>query len=335
MTNDIYPINTAILAFGLSGRVFHAPFLDLHEGFNLSTIVERTVKKAQQIYPDIRSVSAVEDVFSNPQIELVVINTPNHTHFEYAQKAIRAGKHVLIEKPFAVTVKEARQLFTEGMENGVCVLPYHNRRYDSDFTSVKQVVESGKLGKIHHVHFRFDRFLDEIGPKKGKETLLPGNGFAYDLGSHLLDGLISLFGKPLKWNKTTARIRPNTQVDDYVHFHLTYPEAMHVYATVDMLVADPPPAFTLYGSDGAYYKQRADVQESQLDKGMKPNNPLYGLEDDDKKGILTTFNIQKEKIQEALTSPETSYMTLFDCVYDSIRKGLPYPITPDQIYAQK
>ena len=330
----MHPINTAILAFGLSGRVFHAPFLETHEGFNLTTIVERTTKKAQHFYPNIRSVLTVEEVFSDPNIELIVVNTPNYTHFEYALKAIRSGKHVLIEKPFAITVKEAQQLFREGVENNVCVLPYHNRRYDSDFSSVKQVIESGKLGKIHHVHFRFDRFLNNIGPKKGKETLLPGNGFAYDLGSHLLDGLISLFGKPLEWSKTTAKIRPNTQVDDYIHFRLIYPEGMHVFATVDMLVADPSPAFTLYGANGSYYKYRADVQENQLDGGMMPDDPLYGLEDKEKEGILTTIDEQGKKVQEKITSPKTSYKLLFDCVYDSIRRGRPYPVTPEQIYAQ-
>lgn len=328
------PINTAILSFGLSGSVFHAPFLELHSGFNLTTILERNQKKAQSFYPEIKSVDNIDAILSCPEIELVVVNTPNFTHFEYALKAIRAKKHVLIEKPFTVTVSEANQLFIEGMENGVCVLPYQNRRYDTDFSSVKAIIESGVLGKITEVHFRFDRYLTEIGPKKGKETPVPGSGFAYDLGSHALDGVISLFGSPVKWTKTTAHFRPNTQVDDFAHFHLIYPEETQVFVTVNVLAANPQPAFVIHGSNGSFIKHRADVQERQLLQSMKPDSPDYSMEDEGMEGILTTFDKEKTKTEKKVASQRSSYMKLFDCVYDTIRKGSPYPITKEQIFTQ-
>ncbi|MCD7973864.1 MAG: Gfo/Idh/MocA family oxidoreductase [Candidatus Azobacteroides sp.] len=249
------PIKTGLLAFGMSGRIFHAPFLNVHEGFELTAIVERTHKNASRFYPQIKSYSSVEEMLNDDVIELIVVNTPNFTHFEFARQGIQAGKHVLIEKPFAITSSQAEQLFTEGEKNNVCVLPYHNRRYDSDFISVKQIVESGILGKITEAHFRFDRYATAIGPKKGKETPLPGSGFSYDLGSHLLDGLISLFGIPSAWTKSLGHFRENTQVDDYAHFHLSYPDEMQAFATASVLVPDPQPAFILHGTKGSFIKK--------------------------------------------------------------------------------
>lgn len=327
-------IKTGILSFGMSGQIFHSPFVNEHKMFELYAVVERTEKKAQLIYPKIKSYNSIDEILGDENIELVIVNTPNNTHFEFALKSIRAKKHVLMEKPFTINSVEAKLLFKEAKKFNCFVLPYQNRRYDSDFLSVKNVLNLGKLGKVVEFHLRFDRYKSTIGPKTMKETPIPGSGIAYDLGPHLLDGVISILGKPLKWNKKTGHFRSNTQVDDYAHIHLQYPEDLQVFITMSMLVADPQPAFVIHGTKGTYIKQRADVQEEQLKNDIPPSSPIYGIEKPNKYGILTYFTEEGVKHQEKVTSPQSSYMNIFNDVYNTIRENKAYIVTEDQIIQQ-
>ncbi|UJH68595.1 Gfo/Idh/MocA family oxidoreductase [Allomuricauda sp. SCSIO 65647] len=328
------PIRTGVLSFGLSGTVFHSPFLNEHPGFELTGIVERTIKKAHKSYPKIRSYDSVTAIIEDADIELIIVNTPNSTHFAFASQALKAGKHVVLEKPFTITSKEAKKLFALALENDRCIMPYQNRRYDSDFLSVKQVVESGKLGNLIEAHFRYDRYRYAIGTNIAKETNVPGSGVLYNLGPHLLDGVISLFGVPEKWKKTMGQFRPGTLVDDYAHIHLSYPDNLQVHITTSLLVADPGPAFVIYGTKGSYKKNRADVQEQQLMMGMKPKDLRYGIEEPDQKGILTLISEAGEKNQTEVVSERSSYIDVFEDVYQTIRKGRPYPVTETQIIQQ-
>jgi predicted dehydrogenase len=306
----------------------------VHDSFRLTAVVERSVKKVQLQYPDIKSYNSVDELLTDPDIELVVINTPNDTHFEFALKALRAGKHVLVEKPFTVNSSQAKQLFQEAKEYNRYILPYQNRRYDSDFLSVKDVIDSGRLGKLEEMHLRFDRFRENIGPKVFQETQIPGSGLLYNLGPHLLDAVISIFGKPLGWTKTLGHFRENTLVDDYVHIHLTYPEELQVYITTGLLIVDPQPAFILHGTKGSYVKQRTDIQEQQLMGGMSPDDPLFGLEEKGKEGILSTIAQDGTLLREKILPVRSSYLNVFDRVYQTIREGKPYPVTEDQIIQQ-
>ena len=327
-------IKTGLLSYGMSGKIFHSPFLRIHQGFEWIAVVERSVKNVQKDFPDIKSYDSVDELMKDPDIELVIVNTPTYTHFEFALKAIQAGKHVLLEKAFTVTSAQARRLFQEAKERKLFILPYQNRRYDSDFLSVKKVLDSGKLGRLVEVHFRYDRFREAIGPKVAKETPIPGSGLMYDLGPHLLDAAISVFGKPLQWTKRLGHFRENTQVDDYMHINLSYPEEMQVFLTTSLLVADAQPAFIVHGTKGSYVKQRTDIQEKQLLEGMNPDNPLFGIEEAGKEGILTTINENGTKLQEKIAPIKSSYMDIFEGVYQTIREGKPYPITEEQIVQQ-
>ncbi|WP_026811361.1 Gfo/Idh/MocA family oxidoreductase [Arenibacter latericius] len=332
MTKKI--IKTGVLSFGMSGQLFHSPFLEVHSGFELMAVVERTTKKAKEIYPHIKSYDSVEALLLDPEIELVVVNTPNFTHFDFAKKALNANKHVLVEKPFCVTTEEANELFSLAREKGKHILPYQNRRYDSDFLSVKEVLDSGKLGTLVEAHFRYDRYRHHIGPKVAKETPVPGSGLLYDLGPHLLDAAIALFGNPIEWRKNTGQFRPNTQVDDYAHIHLVYPEGFQVFITMSMLVVEPQASFVLNGSKGSYIKQRTDIQETQLLAGMSPNHPDFGREDTNKNGILYTINEKGEKEQEETASITSNYLHLFDDVYKTIVDGISYPVGEEDILQQ-
>ncbi len=327
-------IKTGILSFGMSGRLFHAPFVNAHSGFELTAVVERSQKQAHLEYPAIISYGSVDALLEDDSIELVIVNTPNATHFEFALKALQKGRHVLVEKPFTITPDQAKQLFETARENSRHVLPYQNRRYDSDFISVKKVVDSGKLGKLIEVHFRFDRYRVAIGPKVAKETPGAGAGLLYDLGPHLLDQVISVFGIPLRWRKTLGHFRPKTQVDDYAHMHLTYPDEMQVFVTASLLVANDMPAFSLNGLNGSYIKYRTDIQEKQLLHGVTPTDPEYGKEDDGGEGILTRISEDGSRKTEMIPGIQSSYLNLFDAVHKTIRDGIPYPVTRDQVLAQ-
>jgi scyllo-inositol 2-dehydrogenase (NADP+) len=327
-------ICTGLLSFGMSGKLFQAPFLAAHPGFELHAVVERSEKKAKDQYPAVLSYDSIEDIFADPSIELIVVNTPNYTHFDFAHRALQAGKHVLVEKPFTVTSKEAEILFAEARKNNLHILPYQNRRYDSDFLSVKEVLDQGKLGRLVEVHIRYDRYRYGIGPKVAKETPVPGSGLLYDLGPHMLDMVIALFGEPLEWSKTLGQYRPHTQVDDYAFIHLKYPENLQVYVTMSMLVADVQPAFTLHGTKGSYIKQRSDIQETQLLKSIMPDDPAFGIEDPKNDGLLTTVAEDGTKTQEKIPSVKSSYLNLFEAVYQTIRNGIAYPVTEDQILQQ-
>jgi len=327
-------IVTGIMAYGMSGKVFHAPFVHAHPEFELRAVTERNHKNAATDYPGIISYNTIEELLADEKIELIVINTPNHTHYEYASRALNAGKHILVEKPFTATTNEAKELFNLAKNLNKQIFVYQNRRWDSDFTSVRQIIESGQLGKLNEVHFRFDRYRAAIGPKTFKEERLSASGLQYDLGPHLLDQAISLFGKPDCFNKILGKNRKDTKVDDYFSIHLSYPNSVNVFVHANLLVADPLPAFVLHGSNGTFIKDRVDVQEEQLLKGIKPTDANYGKEPADKTGRLTLIDNAGNKTQQNIPTLTGNYLPLFEAVYQSIRNGQSYPITESDVIAQ-
>ena len=184
------------------------------------------------------------------------------------------------------------------------------------------------------VHFRYDRYRYGIGPKIVKETKIPGSGLLYDLGPHLLDIVISLFGKPLTWTKNLGHFRPKTKVDDYAHIHLIYPNQLQVFITMSMLVAEAQPAFIIHGTMGSFIMDRTDIQEKQLLEGLLPGDPIFGIEESNKYGTLTIISTDSVKNHHKITSDKSTYMHVFEDVYQTIREGKPYPVTEDQILQQ-
>jgi predicted dehydrogenase len=328
------PIKTGLVGFGMSGRIFHAPFLHAHPGFNFSAVTERSQKKVQKIYPQVKSYNSAEEMINDPELELIIINTPNDTHFDYARDSLLAGKHVLIEKPFATSVAEAKQLFAFAKTHHRYVMAYQNRRWDSDFQSVKKIVESKRLGKLIEVHIRFDRYRPLIESKLFKELPIPGSGLAFNMGPHLLDQAISLFGKPKQFRKTTGVNRTGSKVDDYVFFHLMYPNDFNVFIYTSLLVAKSLPAFVIHGVNGTYIKDRTDVQEKQLDEGMSPYDESYGIENNGDEGELTLMDVNNKKTSFNVPSEKGNYGYLFDAVYEQIRNNQSYPINEQEILCQ-
>jgi scyllo-inositol 2-dehydrogenase (NADP+) len=328
------PIITGLLAYGMSGKIFHAPYIQHHPGFNLKAVTERSKKTASNDYPDLISYDTVNDLINDPDIELIVVNTPNNTHADYAKQALMAGKHVLVEKPFAVSTAEAMEVFELADKLNRKVMVYQNRRFSSDFLSLRNVIESNKLGKLIEVHFRYDRYRNYIGPKVFKETPIAGSGIFYDLGAHLIDQAIALFGDPVNSIKTLGSYRKDSQVDDYAHLHLIFPEYLNVFITVSMLVADPLPGIVIHGTKGSYVKEFCDTQEDQLLSGKTITDDDFGKELPGKEGRLTTIDANGKKITELIPSLRGDYGVLFEEVYQTIRNDLAFPITDHQIIQQ-
>lgn len=318
----------------MSGRVFHAPFIEVNPNFELRGIVERSKKNAQEKYPHIISYNSVDELIDDPEIELVIVNTPNNTHVEFALQALKAGKHVLIEKPFAPTMGEANMLFQVAKEMNRHILPFHNRRFDADFLALKKVIQQQEVGRPIELHLRFDRFKPEIGVKVFKETKVPAAGVLFDLGSHLLDQAISLFGKPKAMTKIRGTYRPDSIVDDYGSIILNYASGLNVFITTSLLVANPQASFVLHGTQGSFVKNRTDVQEAQLIDDMMPNNPAFGIEPEGTEGILTVADAENNLVSKFVPAETGDYMGLFDEVYKTIREGKPYFVTKDHIIWQ-
>lgn len=327
-------IITGLMAYGMSGKVFHAPFVEAHPGFTLRAVTERNQKNAAKDYPEIISYNTIEDLLADEQVELVIINTPNNTHYEYAKKALQAGKHILVEKPFTATAEEAKEVLALAKELDKKVLFYQNRRWDSDFRAVRQVIESGKLGKLSEVHFRYDRYRSTIGVKSFKEEPIAASGLMYDLGPHLLDQALSIFGKPESFHKILGKNRVNTQVDDYFSIHLSYPDSVNVFVHSNMMVVEALPAFVINGTNGSLHKERADAQEAQLLAGMKVNDPAYGIEAAGTEGKLYLLDEAGHRTTHIIPALKGSYLPLFESVYQTIVNNKPYPVTEEQVITQ-
>ncbi len=330
------PIVSGILSYGMSGRVFHAPFLGTSPHFRLKAVVERHEKKAAKRYPDIISYNSIEEMINDDEIELVVVNTPNYLHFEHAKMALSAGKHVLLEKPAAATAGEARELFALARQVGKHLMVYHNRRWDSGFLSVKEVIESGRLGELIEVQIRMDRYKPQPGVKLFKEQKhFPASGIAYDLGSHLIDNAISLFGQPVSFDKVTAIHRQNSEVPDYFGIRITFEHQLIVYLSASLLSIEPLPGFVVIGSLGTFIKEAVDMQEAQLNiENMLPTDPAYGFEPKGSEGKLVTAGIDGKKTIEYIPSKKGGYQHLFESIYHTIRDNALYPVTEEQIVWQ-
>jgi len=326
------PIITGLMSYGMSGRIFHAPFLSTNPGFKFKALVERHEKKAGLRYPDVTSYNNIDELLNDDEIELIVVNTPNDTHVDFAIKSLDAGKHVLLEKPAAATSAEVKTLFDAARKANRHLMLYQNRRWDSGFLQVKEIIESGRLGQLAEVYFRMDRYKRALSPKMFKEKAsAPANGVVYDLGAHLVDNAICLFGRPLSFTKTTGVYREGSEVADYFTYHLSYPNQLNVFLTSGLLIAEVLPGFAVHGTEGSFVKERRDVQEAQLDSGMMPTDQGYGIEPEGSEGKLVIMDIDNKANVEYITPPKGNYNGLFDAVYHTIRNNALYPITEEQI----
>ena len=322
------PIKTALLSFGMSGKVFHAPFLQIHPGFQLTGAWERSEPKIADHYPGVTSYPTIEAILADDTIELVIVNTPTYTHYEYAKKVLEAGKHIVVEKAFTTTVAEAIELRELALQVNKKISVYHNRRWDSDFKTVKKVITEGWLGELKEAEIHFDRFKPELSPKQHKEVFSPGAGLLKDLGSHIIDSANCLFGFPRAVFADIRVTRPGSVVDDWFNLFLFH-ENMRVTLKGSLYVRESLPGFVVHGSKGSFLKNRTDVQETDLVAGKIPGAPDWGTEPADEKGLLHT---EKDGtiIRESIPSLQGNYYDYYEGIYHAIRENLPMPVTVDE-----
>ncbi len=326
MENKI--INTVLCSFGMSGRVFHAPFIQIHPGFNFYGVWERTKNMAQEKYPEVKTFRTIEEMLSDNDVELVIVNTPSYTHFNYAKQVILAGKHLVIEKPFTATVTEAEELIELAKQNNVIISVYQNRRYDSDYKTVKKIIDEGWLGEIVDAEIHYDRYVPELSYKTHKETAGPATGCLYDLGSHLIDQALQLFGMPSALFADMAINRPGSKVDDYFDLKLIYP-SHRVTLKSSYYVRESLPGYQIHGKKGSFIKPKTDVQETLLQSGVIPGKADWGREPESEKGLLHTEKDGKI-IKEYTVSEQGNYGEYYDGMYNAIRNGAAVPVSAEE-----
>lgn len=322
-----YPkvLKVALCSFGMSGKLFHGPFFDVHPGFNLYACWERSKKLVHESYPAVLSFDDYDQMLADASIDLVVVNTPNTTHFEFAQKALNAGKHVLVEKPFTVTSAEAQTLIDLASVKGVKLSVYHNRRYDSDYRTIKKVLAEELLGPIVEAEFHFDRFVEGLSYKTHKETPVPGTGSLYDLGSHMIDQALQLFGWPQAIFADIVCMRPITKVDDYYELLLYYPQC-RVRLRTTYVAREPIPGYVIHGLKGSFIKAKTNIQEEALMKSIKPQGPDWGKEPIEEWGLLHT-EFDGRIIKKYIPSEKGNYLDYFEQLYQAIANDKAVPVS--------
>ena len=283
------PINVGLVGFGMAARVFHAPLIDANPHLHLAQIVQRHGDEAASAYPQAKVVRDLDATLADPSVELVVVATPNTSHFEIAALALKAGKHVVVDKPFTATTRDADELIALSKKSARLLGVFQNRRWDGDFLTVKEILSKNLLGRLAEYESRFDRFRPTVNPQKWREQSLPGSGVLYDLGSHLIDQAVVLFGRPSGIYADVGPQREGAVADDSFVVYLEYPK-LRVMLKAGVLVCEPSPRFVLYGTRGSYVKYGLDPQEEALKNGQSPAQPNWGAESEDAWGTHTQCN---------------------------------------------
>ena len=318
-------INTGIVGYGKSAKFFHVPLLKAAEGFTVRSILQRNKSDSKLDFPDARLVRDMKDLLKDDQLDLVIITSPNAVHFEQAFAALNAGKHVVVEKPFTVTSVEAKKLIKLASDNKLILTIFQNRRWDGDFLTLKEVIESGRLGKIVEFESTYNRFRNQLIDHAWKEKEVPGSGILYDLSPHLIDQTLMLFGLPGKIYADISAQRGG-DADDRFDLMLFYPD-IKVMLRAGMLVPEDTPRFILRGTKGSFIKYGLDPQERDLANGISPKNKGWGKEPQENWGALyieSDGDLKKENVE---TRPG-NYPFFYEELRNSILNKCEPPVLP-------
>lgn len=318
------PILVGLASFGMSGRIFHAPFIKRNPHFRLQSILERTKNNSKENYPEATIVRSFDALLSDSEIELIIINTPSYLHYEMTKAALLAGKHVVVEKPFTATSKEGEELIKLAQKRNLILTVYHNKRLEGGFKTVQSLLSEQKLGKTNHARLAIHRYKPTIGPKAWKENDLPGAGILYDIGSHLIDQCLILFGTPQRIEADLQIQRPHGKVIDY--FLITfYYGSFEVEIISDMFSKDSRPNFSISGENAAYIKYGNDPQEEQL-AAKKINWDTLGKDTPENFGIFISHEGETE---ECIPTEDGNYMTFYENLFGAIRQNKSLFVSPN------
>jgi scyllo-inositol 2-dehydrogenase (NADP+) len=318
-------IKTGIVGYGKSAKIFHAPLIEAVKELNFYSVVERSSDDAVKKYPNVEVFRNFKDILKDDVTKLLIITTPNHLHYPMAMEALSAGKHVVIDKPFTVTFEEAKKLVRVADDLNLKLSVFQNRRWDGDFKTVEQIIRDQKVGEVVEVISTFNRFRNQVRENKWREKDQPGSGVLYDLGPHLIDQSIRLFGKP---DHLYADIREQRGgvTDDYFEVDLHYPN-LKVKLKAGMLVADPSPRFTIRGTEGAFVKFGLDPQEQNLKEGINPKSPDLGSDSENFWGSLYKWKNNEMSVEKVKTLAG-SYITYYREMAAAINGEGDLPVDP-------
>lgn len=325
------PLRAGLVGYGFAGQTFHAPVLSAVPGLELAAVASSQPHKVHADWPGVAVVPDVTALVARSDIDLIVVATPNAQHHPVAKAALEAGKHVVVDKPFTLDVAEARELELLSARNNRILAVYQNRRFDSDFLTLKQLLASGELGRPVYLESHFDRFRPEV-KERWREQAVPGSGLWVDLGSHLVDQAVQLFGRPDTIQLDTAVLRDGAVVEDYFHAVLRYESGPHAPLRVVLhsttLAAHAAPRYIVHGTRGSYVKHGVDTQEDALRAGQRP--PTEGWGADPLDGELTLIDSNGVPAKRSVPTHPGNYADYYAAVRDAILGRGPNPVPPEQ-----
>jgi len=320
-------IKLGIAGFGKSAKTFHLPVIQSLTDYKIDTVLERSGNSAAVMIEDVQVVKRFGDLIKNDKLGLILISTPNEFHYEQANAALSAGKHVVVEKPFTLTSKEAGRLTEKARNREKIVTVYHNRMWDGDFMTLQSVLNDGRLGKIVELEMNFNRFRNYQREGAWRESARPGSGILYDLGPHMIGQALQLFGKPEAVFADIRHQREKSVTDDNFILHLYYPQ-LRVILRAGMLVPEQTPRFVLRGTQGSYVKFGMDPQEEALKSGKHPTNTEnWGTEPEQNWGTLYWFDGDSAH-QEKIETKAGDYREFYRRLADAIRGDGDVPVEP-------
>jgi scyllo-inositol 2-dehydrogenase (NADP+) len=324
-------VRVGLVGFGLAGQAFHAPVIRGVPGMELACILERRGTRAQEKYPDVRVARTLEELLADREIQLCVIATPNDSHFELARACLLAGRHVVVDKPFAPTLRESEELVRQAAKCERLITVYQDRRWDGDFGTVRKIVQSGALGTVVEYECRFDRFRPAPKANAWRERAdQPGAGVLFDLGPHVIDQALVLFGEPQAITASAFCERETSQVDDSFDVCLEHP-VLRAMARARIIAFAPGPHFLIHGTKGSFIKYGVDPQEARLRAGDFPHGTEWGTdwgeESESSWGTLSLVGEPSVKVK----TEHGDYRGFYANLRDAIEKKTALEVRPQQV----
>jgi len=316
-------IRTGVIGYGLGGMAFHAPLIDAVPELELAAIATSRADAVHARYPGM-TVCGAEALIADPSIALVAISTPNDSHFPLAKAALEAGKHVVIDKPFVNSVADGEALERLAAERGLVLAAFHNRRWDGDYLTVEKLLASGRLGEVMLAELRWDRFRPEV-TTAWRDVPDVGSGMLADLGPHLIDQALMLFGVPEALTADIAVQRVGARTDDYFDITLFY-GARRVILSASRLIAARRPRFALHGTKAGFVKYGLDPQEPMMKAGGSANDPAFGVEDAANYGVLTVGD-EVDGNRETIPTERGDYRRFYSGIGRAIADGTAPPVS--------
>ena len=330
-TSNTSPLRVGLVGYGFAGQTFHAPVLASVPGLELVAVASSKPERVRADWPGVAVEPDAAVLCARDDVDLVVIAAPNDQHHPLAAQALRAGRHVVVDKPFVLDAAQARELAGLATTHGRVLSVYQNRRFDADFLTLRDLLASGVLGRPVYFESHFDRFRPEVR-ERWREQAVPGAGLWLDLGSHLLDQAVQLFGRPDALRLDTAALRDGAVVEDHFHAVLRYDAGPHAPLRVVLhattLAAHAAPRYVLHGTQGSYVKHGVDPQEDALRAGRRPGAEDWGV--DPHPGALKVTAFENWFRDSTVPNRRGNYADYYAAVRDAIRGTAPNPVPPEQ-----